>query len=383
MNSDTITADEVQIGTSSDWLVKAPLVSIGILAWNEEKSIGAALDTLFQQSIFARLCQRGQRCEVVFVGNGCTDGTADIVAKTFADQTHRHPQRDWFECRQLNLQERGKLNAWNSYIHSISAREADYIFLMDADILINGPDTLWNMLTALEADPQGMIATDQPCKDISHKRRKSFSDRFSLSASHMTSAGSAQLCAQLYCIRAETARHIYLPKDLSACEDGFIKWIVCTDFLTHEANPGRIICVPEASHTFEAYTSLGSILKNQKRQMIGQALVHVLIDEYLPTLTPSERKNLATTLRDKDRRDPLWLKRLIADHVKKSRPFWRLIPGLVGFRFRRLAQVKGVRKITCLPVALAGFAMSMLTCFMAHGFLKHGSIAYWPHAKGK
>ena len=51
----------------------------------------------------------------------------------------------------------------------------------------------------------------------------------------MTGSASAQLCGQLYCIRAEVARNIYLPKDLCACDDGFIKALVCTDFLTQAA----------------------------------------------------------------------------------------------------------------------------------------------------
>ena len=58
--------------------------------------------------------------------------------------------------------------------------------------------------------------------------------------SEMTRAAHGQLCAQLYCIRAEVARNIYLPKDLAACEDGFIKALVCTDFLTHEVKPERV-----------------------------------------------------------------------------------------------------------------------------------------------
>jgi glycosyltransferase involved in cell wall biosynthesis len=353
-------------------------VSIGIVAWNEEKAIGPALESLFRQTLFGKLAQRSLRCEIVCVANGCTDGTLDIAAKIFADQSRRHPCRDYFTCRHLNLKERGKINAWNCYVHEISAPEARYLFLMDADILINETEALWNMVAALESNPQAVIATDKPCKHISAKRRKTFAERLSLRAGQMTRAGEAQLCGQLYCIRAETARRIHLPKDLPACEDGFIKSVVCTDFLTREVNPLRIMTVPGASHTFEAYTSLRGIVKNQKRQMIGQTAVHVLVDDYLKTLAVSERKNLAATLREKDHREPLWLKRLIAEHVRRARVFWRLVPGLVGFRFQRLARLKGFSKITCLPAAFAGSAISLFSCFLAYRFLKKGGVAYWP-----
>ena len=197
----------------------------------------------------------------------------------------------------------------------------------------------------------------------------------------MTQAAEAQLCGQLYCIRSAIARRIYLPRDLAACEDGFIKAIVCTDFLTQESVTGRILQANEASHTFEAYTSIRSILKNQKRQMIGQAMVHILVDDYLRTLAPSERMNLARTLKEKERADPSWLKRLIENHVHETKYFWRLIPGIAAFRFKRLARIEGARKILCFPMAVAGFLVSMFSCFLAYGFLKQGRTEYWPHAK--
>ncbi|HZV32990.1 MAG TPA: glycosyltransferase [Verrucomicrobiae bacterium] len=353
-------------------------VSIGILAWNEEKSICPALESLFRQTLFGKLAQRNLRCEIVCVANGCTDGTLDIAAKTFADQSRRHPCREYFSCRHLDLKERGKINAWNCYVHQISAPGARFLFLMDADILINETETLWNMVAALEGNPNAVVATDKPCNNIRTRRRKSLIERLSLRAAQVTRPGEAKLCTQLYCIRASTARRIHLPKDLPACEDGFIKTVVCTDFLTREVNPARIMIVPGASHTFKGHTSLRGILRNHKRQMIGQAAIYVLVADYLQTLALSERKNLAVTLREKDHRDPQWLKRLIAEHVHRARFFWRLVPGSFGYRFKRLARSKGFRKITCLPATLAGFAVSMVSSFMAYDFLKRGGVSYWP-----
>lgn len=357
---------------------RAQYVSIGILASNEEKSIGPTLESLFRQTLFGKLAQRNLGCEIVCVANGSPDGTLDIAAKTFADQSRRHPCREYFSCRHLDLKERGKINAWNYYVHQISASCARFLFLMDADILINETEALWNMVAALEGNPNAVVATDKPCKHIATRRRKSFIERLSIRAAQMTRAGEAQLCAQLYCIRASTARRIHLPKDLPACEDGFIKSVVCTDFLTREVNPARIMLVPGASHTFEAHTTLRGILKNQKRHVIGQAAIHVLVDDYLRTLAASERKNLAVTLREKDHRDPQWLRRLIAEHVQRARFFWRLVPGLVGIRFKRLARLKGFGKITCLPAALAGFAVSMASSFMAYDFLKRDGMSCSP-----
>ena len=81
--------------------------------------------------------------------------------------------------------------------------------------------------------------------------------------------------------------------------------------------------------------------------MIGQTTVHVLI-EHLRTMPESDRANLGETLRRNDARDPDWLRRLIDAHVARPRRFWRLFPGILGFRWRRLARMRGGRRLTHL-----------------------------------
>src|SRR5207248_9873172 len=135
-------------------------------------------------------------------------------------------------------------------------------------------------------------------------------DRLSLATTDMTRQIDGQMTGQLYCIRAEVARRIWLPKDLGAPDDGFIKAIVCTDFFTDDLLPRRIRVAPRASHIFEAYRSPFEVLNNQKRQMIGQTTVHLLVDHYLKNLPLERRLDLATTLRQNDESDPDWLKRL-------------------------------------------------------------------------
>ena len=358
-----------------------PLVSIGIIAWNEEQGIGAMLDSVFQQSLFAELGKRGLRCEIICVTNGCTDRTPQVVAEIFTRQSREHPNAENFSCRVMNVSDRGKINAWNRFVHSFSARDAKYMFLMDADILIHPRETLWNMVATLEHNRDASVSVDLPCKDISFKRRKTFWERLSLGASHMTGSVSAQLCGQLYCIRAEVARNIYLPKDLCACDDGFIKALVCTDFLMHQVWPWRIVAAADAAHTFEAYVSPKGILKNQKRQMIGQTIVHVLVDDYLKKLPPAKRMRLADSLCEKEQADPNWLKQLIGEHLKRTRFCWRLYPGLLTHRFRRLAGLSPLKQVACLPAAVAGFFVALASSFMAFTSLKKGATDYWPRAE--
>ncbi len=356
------------------------LVSIGIFAWNEAGVIDSTLRSLFAQTLFAELSRRNQHAEVLCVTNGCTDRTAEIAEGIFGEQRARHPAARHFTARVCNVVTRGKLNAWNQFVHLLSAPEARFLFMMDADIDIRLSGTLWNMLRALERNPEAQIATDLPRKDISLKAHPSWSERLSLAAARMTTSAQAQLCAQLYCIRAAAARNIFLPRDLSACEDGFIKALVCTDSLTRPVQPDRICVAPDAEHVFEAYTSPAAILRNQKRQVIGQTMVHLLVDRCLRELPVEHKRGLAATLRHRENEDPAWLKRLIAEHLRRTRFFWRLYPGLSSQRFARLAALPPLARLACFPSACAGTVATLLASFLAYRALKSGCTDYWPKA---
>ena len=121
-------------------------VAIGIIAWNEEASIRATLDSLFQQTLFRKLKLRRWKCQIVCLANGCTDRTAAVAAEIFAAQSRGHRYKDAFDARVVELTQRGKVNAWNQFVHSISSREARVLFMMDADILIHRPESLLSLI---------------------------------------------------------------------------------------------------------------------------------------------------------------------------------------------------------------------------------------------
>jgi hypothetical protein len=194
----------------------------------------------------------------------------------------------------------------------------------------------------------------------------------------MNGAIQGRITGQLYCIRSKVARRLFLPKELGI-DDGFIKAIVCTDFFTKELNSNRIIVAKNASHVFEAYTSVSELLKNQKRQMIGQTIVHVLV-EYLKTLPRWQGTNLASTLRCKEEANPRWVTQLVAEHVRRERFFWRLFPDVLSFRFKRWWQMRGMKRLTRLPATIVGFAMTLIACAQAHHHFKRGRMHFWPKA---
>lgn len=357
----------------------APKVSIAVRAWNEEAVIRRTLENIFEQNMFEELAKRGERAEVVCVPNGCTDDTALIALEVFIEQKKKHPFAKSFSCRVESIAQAGRNNTWNAYVHEIANRNAEFLFIMDSDILFNRRDTLFNMLSVLLENSEAQISSDVQIKDIALKKRKSLRDKLSLATTTMTRQIEGQMTGQLYCIRAEVARKIWLPKDLGAPDDGFIKAIVCTDFFTGELNPKRIQLAPNASHIFEAYTSPLEILKNQKRQMIGQTTVHLLVDKYLKDLPLEQKMNLAATLRQNDERNPDWLAQLIAEHLRGKR-FWQLFPDALTFRFKRWRKLKGLQRVTHFPAACAGFLVTMIALFRAHRHFKRGQMHYWPKA---
>lgn len=366
----------------SNQIAQSIALSIGIIAWNEEAAIGRCLESLFAQSLFAHCAALGLGVEIVGITNGCTDATPEIVRNIFADQSGSHQHRRAFSCRPIDVSERGKLRAWNAFVHELSAQEVSMLILMDGDIVLQHPDTLWNMISVLSNDSEAWVSTDEPLKDISLGPKNSLRERISLATSKMSQASEAQLTGQLYCIRAEIARRIYLPRDLPACEDGFIKTLVCTDFLTKPTNPRRIVRAKNATHIFEAYLSVADVLRNQKRQMIGQTFLHVL-HSYLGTISLAQRQSLAEILRQQDEIDAGWLLRLVQDHLQRTGFWGEIFPGVFEFRFQRLARLRGVERWTHAPAAMIGFGVTMIACIAARHGLQRGAAQYWPDTKSR
>lgn len=353
--------------------------SLGIMAWNEERSIRTALTSLFSQSVFALLAARGERAEIVVLPNGCTDATADIARAALEELRRDHPHPDAFTARVCELEQPGRNNAWNRFVHEISAREAQAIFLMDADIVFHGEDSLRNMLLTFERDAEAMVVTDRAHKEIEFKPNKSLRDHVSLAISRMNATNAAWFTGQLYGMRAHVARNLYLPRDFGATDDGFFKQVICTDFLTRAPNPRRVARAPDAAHIFEAYTSLGDVLKNQQRQIMGQTVLHVLL-EHLKTRPRAERVQLAATLRREEARDPDWLRKLLGRHLGEVRHCGQLFPGLLTFRWERWRRLRGPERVTCFPAMVLGTIVTAVSAWRAHRALRRGHTHYWPKA---
>jgi hypothetical protein len=115
--------------------------------------------------------------------------------------------------------------------------------------------------------------------------------------------------------------------------------------------------------------------------MIGQTIVHILVDKHLKELPLSDRLNLASAIRARESSDRDWLKRLIAQHLREVRYFWRLFPNLLRFRFERWSALPPADRITHFPSVVVAYVIVLLASRMAFRFLKQGSINYWPDTR--
>lgn len=353
------------------------IISIGILAWNEEESIGMALQSLLEQTLIRELADvADDRLEIVVVPNGCSDRTAERAAEALRAGAASQPA-DRFAWRVENLSEAGKVNAWNHFVHRFSDPAADYLFLMDADIRFTHPDTLKNMVLSLEATPHAEVATDLPQKHLLFKSRKTLGDRLSLAMGQITQNSPAQLTGQLYCARGPMLRRIHMPLGLIV-EDGFLKHMICTNLFTQPPDNKRIIRAPGASHVFEAYFRIMDVFNNQRRQQIGHCIYTYLRD---CLVSIAGVRDAGEYIAENNARDPDWFRKVIRERVQRSGR-WVMYPGAFGIRFKRLKNLSARQAVLRFPVAVVAFLMDVIILVAANRRLRSGQLAgVWKDTK--
>lgn len=341
-------------------------IVIGMLAWNEERSIGATIGSLARQTLLQRADGKDFSIEIIIVPNGCTDRTAQVAEEALGQLREKFPA---IVCRVEPLAEGGKSNAWNEFIHRLAPSDADYFVLMDADIEILTPETLERMWEALENDAHAMIATDQPVKHLVRKPRLNPLERLLLGAGAMTRSAPGQLTGQLYCARGSILRRIWMPRGIIV-EDGFLKQIVCTDGYSGPVDNSRIVRAPGASHLFECYTKLRDIWNHQIRQAIGHTLYTYLTKHIRTEMTG---RPVYDALLEKCRRDPEWFLREIREEVRR-RGWWVMDTPSITMRWRRVRFAKGVAKIKFLTVAAVATPYDLAVFLVSNSRLKRGKV---------
>lgn len=353
-------------------------VSIGILAYNEEDLIEKTLRSLARQSLFeASFLGTGVDIEIIVVPNGCTDNTAFIAQQSlekFFDKNDKY-----ITCTVYPLSQPGKSNAWNVFVHQLSSPAADFLFLMDSDIEIINRDTLKSMLTTLDKHSEAWVTVDRPIKDVFFKENKTLVDRMSMFVSGL-SGGNPQIeapawiCGQLYCARADKLRDIFLPKDLPA-QDSFLYTTIVTDGLRFEINPNRVILSDSATHTFEAYTELGRLLRHEKWLIISSA-INELVFDFLRTQRQGS-VHIGNQIKQLNETNSDWLSQCTQEAIEKK-GFW-LIPRFILIRrFVALYHKPFFKALLLLPVSCVAFCVDAILSVQANQELKKNyRVGYW------
>ncbi|MDS4030337.1 MAG: glycosyltransferase family A protein, partial [Candidatus Contendobacter sp.] len=202
-----------------------------VLAHNEERFIGACLDSIFASN-------PDRAFEVFVMANGCTDGTEDIVR----EYGHQRP-----EVHLVSIALGDKCNAWNVFIHdtvSEFAPDRKIYFFMDGDATAT-PGSFSAMARALEQYPHAHAASAVPVSG-----RNAARDRQEIIEGH-------GLVANLYSLRGSFVKRLQqlgvrIPLKLEG-DDGLIGALVKWDL--DPQNKGfddtRIVPCAEAGFAFK------------------------------------------------------------------------------------------------------------------------------------
>lgn len=351
------------------------LISVGILARNEERAIERMLRSLFQQSALQSepVDLAGCAWEIVVVPNGCTDGTAAVAGRTLTDLVAQTNRSDisWRVCE---LEEGGKSNAWNRFVHEFASPSADLIVLADADIEFGERATLANSVAALTRDAAAVAAVDVPLKDALKKSKLSFIERISVRAPGDLTRRRPEVCGQFFVARADALRRIWMPKGLSV-EDGFLDGMLATNCFRQPPDYARIVRASGATHYYETISSLKAVYRHELRLVIGTALNCYLLWDFLVFATDPTGDGAGELIRRQVARDPDWYAKLITNSIR-TRGWW-VLPG--GMLFRRFeARKRGTLGAKWLLKALVGFALDLPVCLAANRRIKKlDSIGYW------
>jgi len=203
-----------------------------VLAHNEERHIGACLDSILR-------AEREPLFEIFVMANGCTDGTEDVV-RHYAS---RHP-----EVRLVSIALGDKCNAWNVFIHDVVPTQCpgrEIYFFMDGDAQAT-QGSFSAMARALRATPRAHAASAPPLSGRNADR-----DRRDILLHH-------GLVANLYALRGRfverlRAAHVRIPLNLEG-DDGLIGALVKWD-LDPQRNGydnARIVPCIDAGFTFQS-----------------------------------------------------------------------------------------------------------------------------------
>lgn len=343
--------------------MSAKIIDVGVFAHNEAENITRIIDDLSAQDIFG---SESFSVRAYILANGCDDGTACVARKKIASHARA------FESFSLvDLEESGKSRTWNTFVHNTARSEADILILVDADIRIPSIKTLRRMVESLEDNKKLRVFTSKPTKDIEFEEKYlTLTEKVIAMGGGGLSNWKTSICGQLYAIRAPIARKIWLPIGLPV-EDGFLRAMALTDFLTDFKEAERIDGDETVFHTYESIRTPSALIRHQTRIVIGSA-INATIFRVLRRDAPTSSK-AAEFLRNVAN-DETWLTKTISKELPRA-PF-----GFVPFQFifKRIQNYCRRPSLKRLPIVAFGFVFDITVYVIATLEMIRGrGSGYW------
>jgi len=335
-------------------------ICIGILAYNEERGIAATLADLLEQDLWG---MPGMETRLHVVVNGSRDQTAAVARQALAASPSAAC------CEVHDLEQAGKANAWNRFVHAFSPADTDIFLLADADIRLPQIQALRSMVETLLAHAEAAACVDEPRKDFERVRMHPLMRRLSAAASAAALRGPPKLCGQLYAARAEALRRIFLPEPLLV-EDGFIKAMLVTDGFSGPEQSGRLVRAPGIHHLYEPERSRKAVFLHEKRILIGSLCNFRLFDLVRPVAGRGEP--VGAWLRARTEQNPEWFRTFLQEQFQKGSPHVRQVWTMVFAPLRSLKH----GGLTSLPIALIRVAASIPVGLAARRDLKSGTLTW-------
>jgi glycosyltransferase involved in cell wall biosynthesis len=360
-------------------------ISVGVVAWNEEASIAPALESILKQSIFRSAKSLECETELIVIANGCTDRTVDVTDEFFKKARNEFPEGGPVRLRLEIVPEAGFANAWNLLAHTFSRPDADFIYFVNADIVIDQDDAFEQMLRGLQRDYAMRVISPVGHKHIEAAKCKTLCDRLNLAVTRFTEKNqTAQVRGHCFCARTAAMRAIWLPKRFPGAVDGCFKRMIVSDAAAAQDNPARIGLARNAGYTFEAYRTFRDIYFRRVRLFVGQTFIETLM-RHLKTMRDEQPKlNMTAYLRARDEADPSWLHRLVQLNIHVNGLYAAMPSPWFRFRFWRNPKINRFKKLGMLPVAVIAFIFDVPVFLSAAWRLKTGRVSgVWKDTKNK
>jgi glycosyltransferase involved in cell wall biosynthesis len=234
----------------------APVLALGVLAHNEERSLARMLASVIRQSAWR--ATPPERRQIVVYANGCTDATVE-VARRFAGEVP--------ELAVVETPERGKSQGWNA-LRGHLRRDAAWWLFADADVILH-----WRAIEELRAaaaeHPEAAVVSST-C--VASARFVPVRHRGFVEAAHTESERlkdpRRMVSARFYAIRREVAESITLPSGLLN-EDLYLSRLIGSDRIWRSPRARVIAREPATIREIVRYQIRTRIGSFQARQIAG------------------------------------------------------------------------------------------------------------------